>query len=295
MMYFDDLDLLQANLPTVKRILAYFNQHVNESGYLENLGGLNGISKYWSFIDWTTEWNQTSGVPTAVKKGPVTIESLLYLYGLQAAIKLTDHLKQWSLMAMYQQQASDLKKAIITHCTGENGMLQDGPGVDEYSQHAQVFGILTGTLSLAQGRQNLQRTIEQPTQFAQCSVAMSFYLFAALKEVGLYSKSNQYWQIWRNMLAKNATTSVEAEAGERSECHAWGALALYELPTTILGVAPAAPGYKKVAIKPTPGYLKWAKGVVETPRGPVKVAWKVENGQLNLSYDAPIAVELEED
>ncbi|MDQ7936705.1 alpha-L-rhamnosidase C-terminal domain-containing protein [Lactiplantibacillus sp. WILCCON 0030] len=295
MMYFDDHQLLKDNLETIKRILTYFEAHVTDEGYLDNLGGLNGISRYWSFIDWAAEWNQTSGVPTAVKYGPVTIESLLYLYGLQAAIKIMIHLGFDKLANKYLDQAEKLRAAIKRNCIGENGMIQDGPGLAIYSQHARVFGILTHVLSYEQGRLSLVRTIEHRQDYAQCSVAMSFYLFAALKQVGLYSESNQYWDIWRRMLAKHCTTSVEAEAGERSECHAWGALALYELPTTILGVSPATPGYRTVSIKPTPGYLKWAKGSVKTPVGVVNVDWRMKDGQMNLNYDAPVEVELEEE
>ena len=64
------------------------------------------------------------------------------------------------------------------------------------------------------------------------------------------------------MIAKHCTTSVEAESGERSECHAWGAIALYELPAITLGIRPAEPGFKKVKLDIVPGYLDWAKGEV---------------------------------
>ena len=69
--------------------------------------------------------------------------------------------------------------------------------------------------------------------------------------------------------------------------HAWGSLALYELPSVTLGVYPAEPGYKSVVIAPTPGYLTWAKGEVMTPHGLVKVEWKKDGAGLNVSYQVP--------
>ena len=42
------------------------------------------------------------------------------------------------------------------------------------------------------------------------------------------------WDIWREMLRNNCTTCVEADTDPRSECHAWGSLALYEPPSVIL-------------------------------------------------------------
>ena len=83
---------------------------------------------------------------------------------------------------------------------------------------------------------------------------------------------------------------LEGEYYPRSECHAWGALALYALPSEILGVRPAAPGYKQIEVRPQPGVLTSASGTVHTPRGDVSVAWE-KNGadlKLEISCDAEV-------
>ena len=36
-------------------------------------------------------------------------------------------------------------------------MLQDGPGIEEYSQHTQVFAVLTDTVAGEQAKENLRR------------------------------------------------------------------------------------------------------------------------------------------
>ncbi|MDQ0916351.1 alpha-L-rhamnosidase C-terminal domain-containing protein [Paenibacillus sp. V4I5] len=123
---------------------------------------------------------------------------------------------------------------------------------------------------------------------AQCSVAMAYYLFRAVEKVGLYHKTDELWTLWRQMLVKKLTTCVEDDVTERSDCHAWGSLILYELPAIVLGVQPAEPGYSSVKVSPTPGYLSWAKGEVITPKGIVKVSWeKVEDGSIDLKVEAP--------
>ena len=104
---------------------------------------------------------------------------------------------------------------------------------------------------------------------------MCFYLFRALEKTGLYAYTDQYWNIWREMVKNGCTTCVESQDYARSECHGWGALALYELPTVTLGVRPAAPGYGKISIRPVPGTLTHANGTVHTPRGEIGVAWKL--------------------
>lgn len=121
---------------------------------------------------------------------------------------------------------------------------------------------------------------------------MSFYLFRALEKAGLYEYTDQFWNAWRNMLDMHCTTCVESEAYSRSECHGWGALILYELPAVTLGVRPAAPGYGKVHIAPVPGYLSWARGKVKTPRGDVRVTWKMKEGEVKVDYEVPRDMEV---
>ena len=131
--------------------------------------------------------------------------------------------------------------------------------------------MLTDTLDKETARKNLERTLKFPGKYAQCSVAMAYYLFRALEKTGLYEWSRQYWNIWKRMLAKGATTCVEDEVGERSECHAWGALILYELPSVILGVRPAKPGYGAASVTPHGEMLDWFRGDIITPKGRIHV------------------------
>ncbi|MDI5784474.1 hypothetical protein MRS59_02185 [Lactiplantibacillus plantarum] len=49
-----------------------------------------------------------------------------------------------------------------------------------------------------------------------------------------------------------------------------------------------------MTIKPTPGYLTWASGHVQTPVGLVKVDWKLVNDHIELNYEIPEQIELEE-
>lgn len=288
MMYFGDKELLREHLPHIDRVLGFFRKHLTKQGYVDKVGGLNGRARFWSFIDWAVEWNQTSGIPPATLQGPITMESLLYIYGLNAAAEIASYLGFADLAGSYHLEAENVQNAVRTFMTGKKGMLTDGPEVEEYSQHVQVFAVLTGTISREEGRKALLETIEKKEEYPQCSVAMAFYLFRALEETGLYEYTQEYWGIWRRMLAKHSTTCIEDEVQERSDCHAWGALILYELPAVILGVRPGGPGYQSVIIRPQPGYLKEAEGDVITPSGMVHVHWiKDENGKLKIEYDAP--------
>lgn len=293
MMYFGDRDLIARYLPTAARILEFFHSHRNADGLVDRIGGENGKAAYWSFIDWAESWMPTTGMPDAGLYGPVTMESLLYLMGLQKTAELADYTGETDAASGYREQAAELRSAIRACCLDGDGMLTDGPGRQERSQHAQVFGILTGTLTGEEGRRSLLRTIEEDG-ITQCSVAMCFYLFRALEETGLYAYTDRYWDIWRRMVDNGCSTCIEAENYARSECHAWGALALYELPSAILGVRPAAPGYGQIEVRPQPGRLTSASGTVHTPHGDISVSW-VKNGsglQTDISCDDAVRMRI---
>lgn len=290
MMYFGDRKLVEKYMPTVERILQFFEEHLSEKGYVGKTGGLIMEEAFWSFIDWAQEWNPTSGMPPAGLKGPITMESLLYIYGLQHAAKLAEYLGRKDEASQFTERAVKAQNAVRTYCVNTDGMIQDGPGVEEYSQHCQVFACLTDTIDTDQARVNILRTIEEKDHFAQCTVAMRFYLFRALEKTDLYAYTDQYWEAWRTMIKNHCTTCVESEAYARSECHAWGSLALYELPGTILGVRPAAPGYEKIEIRPVSGYLKEAEGTVKTPKGMIYVKWTKEGDKLDITYQTPDSV-----
>ena len=273
MMYFGDKELIRQYLPVAERVLRFFRSHRTQSGLVDKVGGVNGKAEKWSFIDWAGDWMPTEGMPTSGLYGPITMESLLYLYGLQKAAELADWIGEKQLSEAWRDDAGNLLKAIRRECMDEDGMITDGPGRSELSQHAQVFGVLTGVLTQEEGKRNLLRTVEDRT-ISRCTVAMCIYLFRALEKTGLYEYTDRYWDIWRNMIANGCTTCVEAADYSRSECHAWGSLMLYELPSVILGVRPAAPGYEKIEVRPVPGVLTSASGTVHTPRGDLNVGWE---------------------
>ena len=274
MMYFGDPALVRRHLPAITGVLDFFDRHLGENGLVGKVGGPLYRAPYWSFIDWSTAWTVGTGVPgaTAEGTGQLTMESLLYLYGLQAAERLARFVQLPDLEALWRTRAEALSSAIKTAALGENGLYQDGPGIGGYSVHCQVFAILTGLADPCEGKRLLQATLGKDG-IAQPSVAFSFYLFRALEKADWYERAAGVWDLWRRMLAEHLTTCVENDTDARSDCHAWGGTLLYELPGVYLGVRPAAPGYGTARIRPVMGHLTFAEGSVATPKGTVRVSW----------------------
>ncbi len=82
---------------------------------------------------------------------------------------------------------------------------------------------------------------------------------------------------WRHMIDSGTTITWEAwdqkYKPNQDWNHAWGAAPANLLPRFVLGVRPAVPGWRRAAIRPHPGPLTHAEGVVPTPRGPIRVGW----------------------
>ncbi len=76
---------------------------------------------------------------------------------------------------------------------------------------------------------------------------------------------------WRGMLAIGLTTTPERPEPTRSDSHAWSAHPNYGLLATVLGVRPAAPGFREVRIAPQLGLLRRAEGRVPHPYGNIDV------------------------
>lgn len=272
MMYFGDKALVRDCMPSIRKVLAFFDKHREVNGLVSKIGGLNRIDRFWSFIDWADEWLSTTGMPRCGLNGPNSPESLLYTMGLNAAAELADYIGESESAKEWRHDAAEMREAIRSNCMNEDGLLTDGPASSDLSQHAQVLGVLSGTYTEEEGHKAMQRCMTEPG-FTRCTVAMSWYLFRALEETGLYHLTDGCWDVWRRMIANGCTTCVESEGYNRSECHAWGALILYELPSVTLGVRPASPGYETVKVAPVQGYLDHAEGTVHTPCGDVHVEW----------------------
>lgn len=63
---------------------------------------------------------------------------------------------------------------------------------------------------------------------------MQFYALRAFAIVGdgVYEEMRaQVWNPWRRMLRNNLTTWEEDDVRQRSECHAWGSVPIYEFCT----------------------------------------------------------------
>jgi hypothetical protein len=277
-----DLSVLERYRPTAEHILLWFRRKKGASGLIENLG-------YWNFVDWAPEWGGIHGSVRAAFKGPSTIQNLMYVYGLQLMGGILGLLGFNDLRAYYLEEERRIRKILREKCWDEKrGFFTEGPDFrDEYTRHAQMWAVLTGTVSGKEATALMERVLASK-DLITCTFPLQFYFFRALEEAGLYEKTETQWEDWKRFLPLNLSTVPETPYDDsRSDCHAWSALLLYEYPAKILGVYPLEPGWKSIGIKPQGLYLGKASGDVWTPAGTVKVSWKCEGKRFFISGSLP--------
>jgi hypothetical protein len=278
-----DLSVLEQYRPTAEHILHWFRRKKGAAGLVENLG-------YWNFVDWAPEWSDIIGSVRAAFKGPSTIQNFMYVYGLQLFGKILDVLGFKDLAAYYLEEEQHIQKVIRERCWDETrSLFTEGPDFrDEYTQHAQMWAVLTDTVSGKEATALMERVLESK-DLIKCTFPSQFYFFRALEEAGLYEKTESLWEDWRRFLPLNLSTVPETPyENSRSDCHAWSALLLYEYPAKILGVYPLEPGWKTIGIKPQGLYLGQASGEVWTAKGTVTISWKYEGEKFSVSGKLPV-------
>lgn len=291
MMYFGDRDFLRKYYPSVMRICDFYKNHINGKnliGSIEEMGFLN--KSYWGYIEPIKDW--LLGVPPVEQGKEISMMSLLALTLFQAASQIADYIGWHDLSGEYEDIFNKMRLAVRENCLGKNGLIQDSPGMDMYSQISQIFAVLNDVFTENEAIEAMKHTLDG--SLFPCTLPVVFYQLRALEKTGLYENANKIFDRWRQMLKKNLTTCLEHDFDDhnRSDCHAWSSIPLYEMTSVILGVRPASPGFESIHFQPEPCGLSWAKGRVVTPRGTVKISWTMKDGVMDKEIQLPDSIKM---
>lgn len=262
-----DSDLIQRYMGTADSLIEWFRRHLNDQGLVSDLG-------YWDFLDWAPEWEDRHGVPDAAVSGPVTTHNLTLAVAIRSLAFLHESLNEPEQAAGLRRFADQLTTRVRELCwNDQESLFQDGPGCGQLSQHAQVWAVLADAVDEAEAAQIMRQALDRQ-DLVPCSFPQQYFLFRALEKAGLYQKTADQWNLWRTLLDQHLTTVPETPFAPRSDCHAWGALMLFEGPARLLGVEAGQPGWQRIRIQPRYDYLPDAAGRAATPHGPVEISWR---------------------
>ncbi len=280
--YVDDPAFVGQMIPGTRAVLAFFEAR-------RQAGGSLGKLPWWNYVDWTRQWR--SGVPPESEEGSSAPRDLQLLLAYGWAAEMETALGSPGLAAEYRQSEARLRQTIRDlYWDPGRRLFADTPARRDFSQHSNALAVLAGLVEGDAARDLVSRILDDPS-LVQCSIYFRFYLHSAAVKAGLGDRYLELLGQWRTMLAQGLTTWAEQLDPTRSDCHAWGSSPNYEVFRTILGIDSAAPGFRRVIVRPYPGQLERVSGAIPHPRGEVAVSLAVRGGKLDAEIALPPGVD----
>ncbi len=272
-------------------------------GYIGSTGLISEAPNYM-FMDWVEiEGFGAHHPPAVIGQGYMTA---LYYQALGDAIKVAEQVHDSTRVARFQDLRSRIKKAFDTELwSPEKGLYRDGKAfqtkiapnqwlpadkqMETFSTQGNTLAVSCGLASPDRAREVMKSVLGRADM--NCQPYFMHFVFEAMAIAGLFEKEAvrqiERWQIVPDTQSFHEMWTV----GDLS--HAWNATPMFQMSGRILGVQPTAPGFAKFRIAPQPCGLKWAKGKVPTPHGPISVSWEALESGLKLKFNVPSGTQAE--
>jgi len=256
----------------------------------------DGLLVASAIVDWPAveRDNYNHGVTdphNSKQVGPMvnTVANAFYFHALGRMALLAEALGKTDDAVFFRHEAEKVHAAFQSvFFDSAQGLYTDGEGSDHTSQHANFFPLAFGLVP--------ETHIENVADFIlskamACSVYGAQYLLEALFAAGRSDEAIALMaargpRSWLRMLEDGSTMTWEAWGPEFKPNltwnHAWGAAPANILSRFVLGVRPIDPGFSKFLVSPRLGLLRWIKGIVPTPHGPVGIEADCE-GKISLT------------
>ena len=266
---FGDLRFLRKYLHIADGVVDWFVNRLQD--------GMVPTSALWDFIDWSKGYENgeiptNDSIATYSMMLVYTLDKLAYLHGLLG-----------NSAAGYVELAQKIKAAVHAQCYDESRRLYaDSPAKSHYSQHQQIWAVLCGMETGDEAKDLLRRSNALETAITP---AYMYLYFRALDMAGIYGESETIMDQLRTLVDLGCTTTPETLfETNRSECHAWSAVAIYEFTAKVLGVTYCD---DKIRIAPYVNGRTHAEGQVATPVGMVKCQWKQKSDHFTITIQLP--------
>lgn len=256
----DDQDFIRSFIPGIRFILEWFIARIGDDGVM-------GPLPYWNHVDGGTEF--VNGSPPGISDGGSIHMTILLAYALDKANELLRVFGFDCDEERFGAISDRLKQAAMTHgYCDERRLIAETPARQQFSQHTNIFAILTDTYEVAD-QQDIARRITTDDSLIQTTLYFKFYLFQALKKTGLGHLVLDLMDEWKVFLDHGFTTFPEHGIYSRSDCHAWSAHPMLAYLTIITGIEPASPGFSEVRIQPAMGDLEEIQGSMPHVQGEI--------------------------
>lgn len=278
---------IKARFPGAMNTLLAMRRQENADGLLENVIGS-------PFVDWVSEWGEDP-IPVGTGDGPGALVNLYYIHAMRSVAELAATVGEPELADYWRTKAARTgRKVVERFWDAGKGLLADDVGHRKFSEHAQVFAILGDVLPKEDEDLAFSHLIDG-TPLARVTVYSLHYLFETFYRHDRGDLILGRLDLWRDYLKAGLRTCLETPvtySSQRSDCHAWGSHPIYHLRASVAGIRPAAPGFARVRVAPSPGALKEIRATMPHPSGrPVEVVLKFDGSRVSGTVKTPIAGE----
>ncbi|KUJ09723.1 Six-hairpin glycosidase [Mollisia scopiformis] len=256
------------------------------------------------------------------RSGPVTYYNALYVLALDNAASIATFLDgkqadaaRWTARAQNVSASLNKYNFDITNGAFFDGTCGGEAYCETHAQDGNSLSIVTGVANATRANQVLSYLATHNARpygnsfydndaigagFSQRVYAfISYFEIEARFIVGSASSALEEIRRLYGWMANHDPTitqwegigadGIPYEGAYTSMAHGWATGIVPALTNYILGVIPQGPGFSVYSVKPIPGDVKWAKGVVPTPHGPITVSWNSNpsQGQFYISTTGP--------
>lgn len=284
--YTGDKEFVTTLIPEMEGIMDWYQSKLNDQWML-------GPMSYWNFVDCTEQWPWAPDKgsicePIGSKKGNSSILTLQYVYGLQLVSKMFEELGHPEKAIKHKALADKIKNATYQLCWDvERQLIADVPDKSSFSQHANIFAALTGTIPEDKVK-TLISDVYNRNDIIQASTQFQAYYHQLLVKYGLGEHYLNHLSTWKQLIDWGFTTFPEyPQLNTRSDCHAWNAYPAYELLTIVCGIQNTAPGFKTAVIEPHLGDLEWVEGTLPWKNSYIAVKLKQKKQKISGEVHIP--------
>jgi hypothetical protein len=211
-----------------------------------------------------------------------------------AAARICGHLARTQEADDCNERLQGLYTSIESRWREDRGLYADAASGDDVSQFTQALVLLAGGVSAARALR-MATTMRGAEVTPVGDLRQAFFLAEGLWRGGQGGRALEVVKNqWLRIADREGITWRDKRSAEA------GRLAPgpdHLLTTWLLGVSPTEPGFRRARVRPALGVIPRASGEVLTPKGPLRVSWRVvdfdEESNTTVTLETPEACVVE--
>ncbi len=268
-LYYNDMNHLQKEWKRIQEALAVLQTRADKNGFL------NSSEDDWVFIDWVNQEKWTA-------------LQILWWWAQKSAVQLAERMGDNDRANYWENKSGILKENLYKKVWDpeKEAWFSGRSTVGDYTRHPNFLAIVSGITPIDKSKGIMALLGDKSIKPVGTPYMAGFEMMALAQMGNIDYALNSISDYWGGMMKKGATSFWEAYDENQQDAsqyafygrpyakslnHAWSSGPAAILPSQIFGLEPLEDGWKKFAIRPNLGYLKWASANVPTPYGSITI------------------------